>query len=270
MILINGAPAEAISVHDRGLMYGDGVFRTLLVRRGSPLDWERHYRKLTADCAALALACPSREILALELERLAQACSESVAKIVVTRGPGGRGYFPGAAATPTRIVMIAPRPAYPEAYRRQGVRIRLCQMRLAIQPRLAGIKHLNRLENVLARAEWSDPDTAEGLMLDWEGNVVEGTMTNLFLVAEGKLITPDLSRCGVAGVQRERVLEYAQTHGFPTRVAQVSMKSLLEADEVFLTNSLIGLWPVAEFQDVRWSVGPITERIQAGLYGDWG
>ncbi len=141
----------------------------------------------------------------------------------------------------------------------------MCELRLGHQPRLASIKHLNRLENVLAAAEWSDADIAEGVLLDISGNVIEGTRSNLFLLINGELITPDLSRCGVAGVQRERVMEWAIKHGVPCHIERFGLPELLAADEMFLVNSVIGLWPVRELQGRDWRLYPMSMQIQKWL-----
>lgn len=265
--LVNGSEQDRIPANDRGLMYGDGVFRTLRLRQGRPLDRERHLAKLRNDCAALGIACPPDELLAAELDAVAARFPDGVAKLVVTRGPGDRGYAPKATGAPTRIVSAGPAPVYPEHYRRLGVKVRLCRTRLAQQPALAGIKHLNRLENVIARGEWNDGHTAEGLMLDRDGNLIEGTMSNLFLVVDGGVVTPDLSLCGVAGVQRDRVLEYAAAQGIAATIRPVSVADLQQANEVFLVNSVIGLWPVAGLEAMIWSVGPLTRRLMQALHG---
>ena len=138
----------------------------------------------------------------------------------------------------------------------------LCRIRLAAQPALAGIKHLNRLENVLARSEWSDPGIAEGLLCDADGNVICGTMSNVFLVTGGELVTPDLARCGVAGVQRELVIELARSNNIPVRIASVSIDELLCADELFLVNSVIGVWQIAALDRKTWNAGPMTAQIR--------
>lgn len=268
MILVNGAVIETIPVQDRGFIYGDGVFRTLPLCGGQPLHWRRHYAKLQADCAALGIACPPEEQLRLEVAALAESLPDGVAKIIVTRGPSARGYAPDAAALPTRIVMGSPLSRHPPRYETEGVRLFLCRTRLSLQPRLAGIKHLNRLENVLARMEWDDPGIAEGLMLDTEGNVVEGTLSNLFLVKDGTLFTPDLSRCGVAGVQRGRILELAAREGIAARVQALSLAQLHEAEEIMLCNSVIGLWQVRQFQDRQWPRGEFTEILRRLLHAE--
>jgi 4-amino-4-deoxychorismate lyase len=137
---------------------------------------------------------------------------------------------------------------------------------------LAGIKHLNRLENVLAAAEWNDaqlPDSgiAEGLLLDIDGNAIEGTRSNLFLVSQGELITPDLSRSGVAGVQRDRVITWSTQHNMPLQIRDVGLDEVLHADELFVVNSIIGLWPVRELEQRRWSDFPIAAQIRHSLEG---
>lgn len=264
MTLIDGIPSDAVPANDRGLLYGDGVFRTLKRVGGLSLCWSRQYAKLAADCAALGLRCPDAATLAAELEQLPPDC---VAKIIVTRGPGARGYVMTADAVPTRIVTASALPAYPPSHYAGGVKVHLCNLRLSSQPRLAGVKHLNRLENVLARMEWNDADIAEGILRDEADNVIEGTMSNLFCCRAGVLHTPDLSRCGVAGVQRERMLVFAAALGLPVHVAPLSLDELMAADEVMLCNSVIGLWQVREFNGRVWASGEVCARLRTLLEG---
>ena len=127
---------------------------------------------------------------------------------------------------------------------------------------LAGLKHLNRLEQVLARAEWQDTAYAEGLLCDTSGRVIEGVFSNLFLIKDGELITPDLSRCGVAGVMRAEILQQAQSLGISQTVRDVSYAELVAADEVFVCNSLYGIWPVCALATHDWPVGPLTRKLQ--------
>lgn len=262
MVLVNGLPDESIRVSDRGLMYGDGVFRTLRVRSGKPICWRLHYAKLNADCTALGIVCPGEDVLLEEAMRLIGANQDCVLKIVITRGESGRGYVAPEGMEPTRIVMVSPVPTYPEKYSSDGVRTHLCSTRLALQPALAGIKHLNRLENVLARREWHDPAIAEGVMLDTEGHVIEGTMTNLFVLRSGVMYTPRLDQCGVAGVQRERIIGWAGRLGLELKVESIVLPLLFEADEVLLCNSVIGVWPVKELAGRGIGVGKFASHIR--------
>ncbi len=265
MILVNGAATDSVAAIDRGLAYGDGVFRTLLSRRGRPLAWTRQYRKLAHDCAALEIACPSEETLGGEIAKAVDAAREEVVKIIVTRGSGARGYAPPQPSSPTRIVMTGPVAEYPEDFCRSGVEVRVCRTRLASQARLAGVKHLNRLENVLARAEWTDAAIPEGLVMDDNGHIAGGTMTNLFLVEEGSLTTPVLARCGVAGVTRERVMECAVKRGIACREKPVTQQRLLDAAEAFLVNSVIGVWAIKACAGRRWGRGDWAGRVREWL-----
>ena len=265
MILVNGEARSTVNVTDRGLSYGDGVFRTFPARRGHPLHWGRQYAKLAHDCAALALRVPH----APELEQdIAKACDSRAAcavKVIVTRCEAPRGYAYSPECAVTRIVSADAAPEYPARYSEDGVRVRLCSLRLAMQPLLAGVKHLNRLENVLARAEWNDSDVAEGLLCDTNANVIGGTMTNVFILLRGELLTPRLDYCGVAGVTRDRVIEAAAREGVPCRIAAFGWDALLAAEEVFLVNSLTGVWPVRELAHHARVPGAITRRLQHAL-----
>lgn len=264
-MLINGVAASQLSVQDRGLAYGDGIFRTVELLDGCPKLWPWHWQRLAADCAALRLPCPDERLLLQELQIVGAAHARAVAKIMLTRGEGPRGYAMPAVSEPSRIVSASAWAGYPAERAEQGVQLRWCDMRLAIQPRLAGVKHLNRLENVLARSEWQEPGIAEGLMCDTDGFVVEGTMSNLFYVHEGELYTPMLDRCGVAGAMRACVMSLAQRLGVRVNEERISVAQLLLADEVFICNSLAGIWPVIVLQQRQWPVGALTRELQQGV-----
>jgi 4-amino-4-deoxychorismate lyase len=268
MILVDGAPGETIGVTDRGLTYGDGVFRTLAVRHARPESWSRQYRKLEHDCAALAIPCPGEETVLAEIARIAEREPDCAVKVIVTRGIGERGYALPVSTRPARIVMSFPLPKYPADYAESGVRVHLCRLRLGFQAALAGIKHLNRLENVMARAEWRDTGIAEGALLDGEGNVIGGTMTNLFIFENGALITPDLSRCGVAGVTRDRVIQAAAGHGLACRIERIGLDRLRGASEALLVNSLIGAWQIRKLADHTWDRGKLAADVRHWLDED--
>ncbi|MEW6120808.1 MAG: aminodeoxychorismate lyase [Pseudomonadota bacterium] len=267
MMRINGQPADSIDARDRGLAYGDGVFRTLRMANGRPLWWRDHVARLEADCAALALACPDAGLLLEEACAVADG-ADCVAKLILTRGSGVRGYAPGDTGAVTRIVMAVPLPPHAWADAPRAVRARLCTLRLGHQPRLAGVKHLNRLENVLARAEWTDPAIFEGLLCDEAGMLVGGTMSNLFWVREGVLCTPELDRCGVAGVTRARALRAASRLGLRTRFERQPPAAILAADEVMICNSLIGMRRVAMLDAAELGEAGWRERLDKALYED--
>jgi 4-amino-4-deoxychorismate lyase len=265
MILVNGQAENSIPASDRGLAYGDGVFRTMVMRRGCPQHWLQHFAKLSRDCSALGIRCPDAELLAGDVAAVGKHDPDCVLKIIITRGQGQRGYAPPASVHPLRVVMTAPLPDYPEHHATTGIKARICSMRLGWQPLLAGVKHLNRLENVLARMEWSDPEIAEGILLDAGGNVICGTMSNLFIVERGALITPDLARCGVAGVTRERLIQSAAAHGLNCLVDAIDQERLMRSDEVLLVNSIIGVWQIASLGDRNWMPGMLVQHARKWL-----
>ncbi|CAD5107802.1 aminodeoxychorismate lyase [Zestomonas carbonaria] len=258
---VDGRPAQTLPIKDRGLAYGDGLFETIAVKDGRPRFLARHLARLFDGCARLAIPC-DQALLRDELQAFCAALGDGVAKLILTRGDGQRGYAPAIPSTPRRILQGSVFPAYPPGNAEQGVRLFPCQTRLAEQPRLAGLKHLNRLEQVLARSEWQDGEHAEGLMRDLSGRVVEGVFSNLFLAKGGVLLTPELSRCGVAGVMRAELLEQAVQQGISVQERDIAYAELLDADEVFLCNSLYGIWPVRALGARDWPVGPLTRKLR--------
>lgn len=233
---------------DRGLSYGDGVFETVLVRDGYPLLWPYHLRRLLHGCDRLGIPRPSRT----ELEA-AFSCTEGlhVSKLIVTRGSGGRGYLPP--VNPVPRIRWRTTPFAPQRARwHEGIEVRVCATRLARQPLLAGIKHLNRLENVLARQECDPARYAEGIMLDTDGWVTDATSMNIAWFDGHQWLTPILDECGVNGTLRAAliesgVLEERRLHGDDLG----TLKALC------LFNSVQGVWPVAALsqgkQVWRWS-----------------
>jgi len=191
---------------------------------------------------------PDPDLLAVEAATEIGDAPRATLKIILTRGLGPRGYRAPTPASPVRVLECTAPPAFPAAWSSGGIRLRWCETRLSRNRCTAGLKHLNRLEQVLARSEWADPAIAEGLMLDTEGRVVEGTMTNLFAIAQGRLRTPDLSESGVEGVMRSLVIDTARELGLPLSIEHLMPGDILGADAVFMTNALVGLWPVCELQ----------------------
>ncbi len=271
MILINGQVGNSISALDRGLQFGDGLFETLAVRDGGPQLWDRHMARLAAGCRRLQLPEPDRDAMAREAAQLCAGVTRAVLKILITRGPGAHGYriTPAdpdtAAVRSTRIVMLVPAPESVSDDYLRGVALRLCVTPLGANPALAGIKHLNRLEQVLARAEWDDPGIREGLMRDAGGALIEGTMSNLFVVIAGVLRTPALTQCGVAGIMRGLVTDTAKTFGIPVAESRMLEGEIGAADEVFMCNSLIGVMPVRRVEAAEYAVGPLTQRLMAAV-----
>lgn len=264
-LLVNGVepgdPSHAIAVNDRGLSYGDGLFETAFVQGGEVRFLDAHLTRLLTDCRRLGIAPPDRNQLLDEIRVVTRAQPSGVLKIIITRGAGGRGYRPGAALESTRIVALHPAPE-PSA---EPIVVRWCTTRLGRNSRLAGIKHLNRLEQVLAQMEWNDPAVAEGLLLDTEGELVCGTYSNVFVVRDGVLTTPDLRFCGVAGVMRAKVLDAAAQLGVASSEEPLWPHDVEIASEVFLTNAVRGVRSVRALDSLHWDSGPVARKLCAAL-----
>ena len=257
-VLVNGLPATTLSVFDRGLSYGDGLFETIRFVRGRAPLWSRHVDRLLDGCGRLRMPAPDAEALAREASAAAAGLEQAVVRITITRGLGERGYAPPVSPAVTRIVAAFEAPASTGDIYLAGLRTRWCETRLSVQPLLAGMKHLNRLEQVLARSEWLDPAVAEGLVCDTEGRVVSGTMTNLFVVLDGRLVTPPVTRCGVAGVARAEILAVRAE----AQVMDIRPEDLGRASEVFLSSSVRGILPVQAVGDTVYGPGPVTRDLQ--------
>lgn len=263
-LLFNGQPQAPELAWHRGFQYGDGIFRTCLIYLSQPLDIEEQIEKASHDARRLGLEPPSPELLAGEAARLAQDQPRAVLKLFLVRGGAGRGYRPATAAA-DRLWCRFEAPDYPAACWERGVHATRLPFRLASQPALAGVKHLNRLEQVMACREW--PDGAdEGLLADAAGRPACGTRTNLFWIAGDALRTPDLGECGVAGVMRDKVLRAAAAAGLRVEVAPGTWADLEAADEAFVTNSVVGIWPLARLDGRAWvAPGPATRRLMERL-----
>ncbi|MBL8296944.1 MAG: aminodeoxychorismate lyase [Rhodanobacteraceae bacterium] len=254
---VDGQPGLGVATLDRGLLYGDGLFETVLFVDGVAPLWSRHCTRLEADAARLGICAPPRDQLAATAQRACAGLARAAVRITLTRGVGERGYALPQAPRSTWIVTASAAPTLPADWYRRGIPIRCCSLRLAAQPRLAGIKHLNRLEQVLARAEWQDPAVAEGLLADAAGNVISATAANLFIVCNTQLLTPALEECGVAGVARAEVMARRDV-----KIVRLTWNEVMQADEVFLTSSLRGILPVSRIDAQAFTPGPVTRALQ--------
>ncbi len=276
--LVNGEIASTVNAADRGLNYGDGLFETLRIRGGRVRFWQAHMDRLAEGCARLAIARPDQALLLREVQTVIAGRPDCVVKIVVTRGvpdgPQSRGYAPPKDCPVTRIVSAHPLPPgidtgiegvpTPDGHSHSpaSLRVRLCNLRLSTQPVLAGIKHLNRLEQIMARSEWEDSAVSEGILLDEDEHVVCGTASNIFLVSGEQMLTPRLDRCGVRGVLRGEIIR-----AFAARCEQrrITLDMLPEATEVFLCNSVRGIMPVSRIDSWQFPIGPVTTEVSQWL-----
>lgn len=263
---MDGQQAALLPVDDRGLSCGDGLFETIRVCGGRIPLAELHLQRLLRGAKALSLLIDTEllntELRAFVAAQVAAGRPDLVVKLLVTRGSANRGYRPLPEAVPRRLLLAYAPTTWPASYVNDGISLYECVTRLAIQPALAGVKHLNRLEQVLATAEWDGVEHAEGLLCDTEGRVIEGTMSNLFMARDGVLMTPRLHRCGVAGVMRSFLLARALTLGMEVAECDLARADLDLADEIFICNANIGVWPVRALAQRRWTPGPLTRRCQ--------
>jgi len=263
IVLINGTAGSGISPLDRGLQFGDGLFETIACRHGRARLLAWHLERLELGCARLGIQLREAEQVRAEVHALAREADRSIIKVIVTRGDAqARGYAPTGNEKATRITVRYPWPHETAATSQDGVKVCTLAMRLGENPALAGIKHTNRLEQILARAEWSSADVAEGILFSSSGNLVSGTMTNAFIVRGSQVQTPVIDRCGVAGVMRRLVLREAMRAHISVQECVLRADDLERAEELFLTNARIGIWPVRELDGRVFVPGPVTRRLQ--------
>lgn len=259
-MLVNGEQRDTIAVMDRGFQYGDGLFETIEIRANQPIFLEQHLQRLNTDSQRLYLPKLDLDLLRFEIHQLCQNAGNAVLKIIITRGSGGRGYRQPDEIQPTRILSLHPFPDYLQSFYTDGIVARLCKTRLGLNPTLAGMKHLNRLEQVLARAEWNNAAIQEGIMLDFNGQVIEGTMTNLFYAKNGELFTASLKNCGISGIIRAWIFQQ-----LPVIEHDFFIDDLRNADEIFVCNSVIGIWGIRELNGQHFSEKKITKKLQFEL-----
>jgi len=260
-ILVNGNEQSSVDVRDRGFQYGDGLFETIAYKNGQLQLWDEHMQRLQESAERLSLSTVDESLWLDDIKKL-NLSTDAVVKLTLTRGVSGRGYVYGNDATTSRISAAYNWPEYAES-NSLGVTACLCETPISVNSALAGIKHLNRLDNVLARNEWNDAHIAEGFMLDQNQHVIEGTMSNVFCVLDDELYTPSLECSGVAGVMRQHVIKLAEKNNIPVNVIDISEQNFLHMDSLFITNSLIGVWPVTKIlvDDQQFDF-PISEHIK--------
>lgn len=260
---INGEQKTQIDVRDRGFAYGDGLFETVQISHGRPQLMQQHIARMRNGAARLGFPGSAVDLLLEELAALSLP-ADGVLKLTLSRGVGGRGYGYAADMEASRVIMLGPKPVYGKQTE-EGITLRVCDTRLGVNPALAGIKHLNRLEQVLARNEWSDPAINEGIVLDYDGFVVEGTMSNLFWVKDSVLYTPSLERCGVAGVIRDFLIEKFTADGRRVEIGLYPLADVIAADEIFVCNSLVDIWPVKQLDSNHYPIGPVAKAARTYL-----
>jgi 4-amino-4-deoxychorismate lyase len=263
---IDGVRGEALPADDRGLHYGDGLFESIGVRAGVARFLEAHLARLASGCARLGIRFSLMAELRAEIAAaLALAPPRAMLKIIVTRGSAmRRGYAPQGTESARRLMSLWPEAALPTSVA-EGVALHRATFTLADNPTLAGIKHLSRIENVMAAGEVAAAGAFEALLLDGSGNVISGAMSNVFLVRDGQVLTPRLDRCGVAGVMRGVVLRECASLGIAAEDRRVTLDALLAADEVFITNARVGVVPVLRVGEHSFHMTAVARRLGAHI-----
>ncbi len=246
---------------DRGLHYGDGLFETIAVKSGQAELLTEHINRLKESCDKLKFINVDFSNITQEIISEAKKIDKGIIKLIVTRGCGGRGYSIPDNMKATYIILQYPWPDYSKTNWKNGVFVKKCDLILAQQPRLAGMKHLNRLENIIAKMELTNSEFIEGILCDSDGNVIEATSSNIFIVKDKQVFTPSLESCGVSGIMRGQVIKRALDIQLKINIKLVPYKILLNADEIFLTNSVIGIWPVSKLNEKIYNDFTVTRKI---------
>jgi 4-amino-4-deoxychorismate lyase len=248
--LVNGQFQDSLPVSDRGLQYGDGIWETILISSGRLILLDEHLNRLQWGCHSLKITGLNEAALHQEIQLISKDVSHSILKIIITRGSGGRGYSAQGLNSPTRILSLHKPPETIDYYRNSGINIQYCTTQLSHNPQLSGFKTLNCLEQVLACSELTD-DHQEGLVSDVHGNIIEGTMSNLFLIVGEQVITPLLTQCGVQGIMRAYIISLLLNENIELVERCVSKQDISDADRIFFTNSVIGLWFVTKINSIE-------------------
>jgi 4-amino-4-deoxychorismate lyase len=275
--LINGVSSDFLNVNDRSIHYGDGVFETILCNSRRLFYWQQHYQRLKLSADKLKISCPSEAIFLADITKLldgnAFVTSDDnetafTIKIILTRGDGERGYLYPQKNDSNRIVLIS---SLDKAYSSLLSNTLLsgdlcfCQQQVSINKNLAGLKHLNRLENVMARNEWgtgsSEANIIDGLMLNANQHVIEGCMSNLFAIKNNTLLTPDLSLSGVNGVMREVIINLANDNNIDFTISDLNQKDLYAMDGLFISNSLIGMKAIIHLDNTAYEQLEMTTTV---------
>ncbi|OEE80046.1 aminodeoxychorismate lyase [Vibrio genomosp. F6] len=267
MYWVNGQPSDSISLSDRSFQYGDGCFTTMLTLNGEIQYWPKHIQRMNRSLDALQIPRPDWDLIFIWLEQASQKVSKAGLKLHISRGQGGRGYSPNNISPITVTISDFSFPESYDLFSQSGIGLTVCEHRLGLNPYLAGHKHNNRLEQILMKSEVEQRGFVDGVAMDINGYVIETTMANLFWAKDNVLYSPSLANCGVAGVIREQILESAKRNEIETKIGHFELTRLYDADEIFITNSILGVAPVTQIsfssdQHQAYSIGTMTTIFQ--------
>ncbi|WP_405424582.1 aminodeoxychorismate lyase [Pantoea stewartii] len=260
---INGIEQSHLTARDRAVQFGDGCFTTAAIIKGNIALFEWHIQRLQQSCERLWLQNVDWQALAGEMLQAASGHDSAVLKVIISAGSGGRGYSRAGCSGPTRIVSVSDWPGHYAALENTGVRLVVSPVRLARNPQFAGLKHLNRLEQVMIRAHLEQTDADEALVLDTEGWVVECCAANLFWRSGNTIFTPRLDQAGVDGIMRQNLIAQIRAAGQSCQVVQATLASLLAADEIVICNTLMPVLPVRQLDAVTFHQRTLFNQLQA-------
>ncbi|MEH6605446.1 MAG: aminodeoxychorismate lyase [Pseudomonadales bacterium] len=266
-VFVNGQAMTEISYLDRGFNYGDGLFETIRVNHGVPVLWSLHLDRLLSGCNRLGIALSTDQVQftldQLMAAALAAGFSSGIAKLVITRGVGGRGYTPEMTAQPSIVSSwhAIPQPAMSRYS--DGISLLLCESPLSRNPLLAGIKHMARLEQVLAAREVAQSGADDGLLVDVDGYIIEALAANIFFQQGAVLHTPCLNQAGVAGTLRRYLMDtVAPELSVPVVEREIHYSELANFDHAFISSSVFGLTPVSSIGDRPMSDSVLMRQLQ--------
>jgi len=270
--LINGKFKDTISVLDRGLSYGDGLFETMswnIIDRKRIVGvefWKRHLKRIKEGCMVTKLSMPPTRLLDNYKDKILRKCAlkgfnSGILKILITRGVGGRGYKFDKNIVPTIIFLSFPKTKTNQSLIKKGINVRFCKSPISINSQLSGLKHLNRLDSVMARSEWQAKNYFEGIFLDEFGNMLEGTMSNIFFSKDNILYTPSLSNSGINGIMRQVVIDKSYLFFKKTLQININKNCLEDFEEMFITNSVLKIFPVRKLEKKKFIITKATEKL---------
>jgi 4-amino-4-deoxychorismate lyase len=266
VVWVNGQPDATVSPLDRGLAYGDGLFATMRVNKSEIQFIESHFLRLTQGAQRLGFQWQPTAALRERLLQCAKDNPQSCLKILLSRGVGGRGYTPpNSSPSITEIVSVHPFPSFYQDWQKTGISLQSSDVLLARQPRLAGIKHCNRLEQVLIKSVALANGIDDWLVLDSNKNIIESSMANLFFETDAGIITPQFSYAGVAGMMREQVIYQLLEMKFSVSVTEINVDILSQVKHVFMTNSLLGVVDINKIDQQSFKIAPYTSLLREQL-----
>ncbi|EPE37642.1 Aminodeoxychorismate lyase [Candidatus Photodesmus katoptron] len=262
---VNGKLSSSISVMDRSFQYGDGCFTTMLVFEGKIQHWDMHVKRMEECLHFLNIALPNWEKVYKWLMEARLKNRKSGLKLHITRGKGHFGYNSQGIESPNITISHFLVPNHYKRLIRYGLELGVCNQNLGINPLLAGYKHNNRLEQVLLKLEINRLGLFDAIVLDIKKNLIETTIANLFWVKNNIIYTPSLENAGVNGITRQLVIQFSSSKNLKLIIDNFQFQCLDDAEEIFITNSILGVVPVIKIISKHYNIGKVTRYFQERL-----